>query len=129
MSDNPSYVPTRGSPAGFGRIAAVGSIVAALLTASCCVVPLVLVTLGVSGAWIGSLTAMAPYKPWFAVSTFGLLGYGFWHVYRRPEPAGCEPDSYCAKPISKRITQTSLWVALLLVFVALTVDFWAPLFY
>ena len=47
----------------------------------------VLVLLGVSGAWIGNLTALAPYKPYFVAGTLVFLGLGFWHVYFRPRPA------------------------------------------
>ena len=54
---------------GQERLLAAGGIVGAIIAASCCVVPLVLVTLGVSGAWISSLTALEPYKPYFLTVT------------------------------------------------------------
>ncbi|WP_222873573.1 mercuric transporter MerT family protein [Hankyongella ginsenosidimutans] len=52
---------------------ATGGLIGAVLASSCCVVPLVLVTLGVSGAWIGSLTALEPYKLFFVLVTLALL--------------------------------------------------------
>ena len=110
------------------RIAASGSVFAAILTSSCCIVPLVLVTLGASGAWIGNLTALEPYQPIFATVTFVFLGFGFWHVYRTPS-VRCEEDSYCATPASDLIAKGALWTATILVLLALTIDFWAPLFY
>ncbi|MDQ3960658.1 MAG: mercuric transporter MerT family protein, partial [Pseudomonadota bacterium] len=61
----------------------VGSITAALAASSCCVIPLVLFTLGVSGAWISHLTALAPYQPLFVVLTLAFLAWGFWMVYRK----------------------------------------------
>jgi len=39
-----------------------GPLVAALLASACCLGSPVLITLGVSGAWIGSLTALEPSK-------------------------------------------------------------------
>lgn len=58
-----------------GGLAAAGmagaGMAGALLASSCCIAPLVLVTLGVSGAWIGALSAMAPYQPLFAASARG----------------------------------------------------------
>jgi len=48
------------------RIAATGSVIGAILASSCCIVPLVLVTLGASGAWIGNLTVLESYKSLFA---------------------------------------------------------------
>lgn len=46
-----------------GALAAGG--LAAILASTCCLGPLVLVALGVSGAWIGNLTALEPYRPVF----------------------------------------------------------------
>ena len=110
------------------RIAATGSVIGAILASSCCIVPLVLVTLGASGAWIGNLTVLEPYKPIFATVTFVFLGFGYWQVYRKREVA-CEEGSYCATPASDRIAKGALWIATILVLLALTIDFWAPLFY
>ena len=110
------------------RIAATGSVIGAILASSCCIVPLVLVTLGASGAWIGNLTLLEPYKPLFATITFVFLSFGYWQVYRKREVA-CEEGSYCATPASDRIAKGALWSATILVLLALTIDFWAPLFY
>lgn len=107
---------------------AVGGILAALVASSCCVVPLVLVTLGISGAWIGNLTALEPYKPYFLGVTALLLTAGFWHVYFKPKQA-CADDSYCARPTSGIVTKSALWIATGLALLSATVNFWAPLFY
>lgn len=107
---------------------AAGGIIGAILASSCCIAPLVLLTLGVSGAWIGNLTALEPYKPYFAVVTLAFIGLGFWHVYVRTKPE-CVEGSYCARPQSSIITKSALWVATILVVLALTIDWWAPFFY
>ena len=122
-----SVVSTEGDTSR-NQLVAAGSILGAILASSCCIVPLVLITLGVSGAWIGSLTALEPYKPIFVGITMILLGYGFWHVYRRPKEA-CEDGSYCATDTSGRITKSALWIATALTLLAITIDYWAPLFY
>lgn len=110
------------------NLAAAGGVLGAVLASTCCIGPLVLVTLGVSGAWIGNLTALAPYQPFFVTATLGFLSVGFWQVYFKPKKA-CAVDSYCANPASDRIVKTALWVATILVIIALTIDFWAPFFY
>lgn len=111
-----------------GSLLAAGGTIGALLASSCCVVPLLLVTLGVSGAWIGNLTALAPYKPYFITAAVPLLGAAFWQVYFKAEKTcGAGPD--CARPLSIRITKTVLWLATALVLLAATVNLWAPLFY
>ena len=110
------------------RFAVTGSVIGAVLASSCCIVPLLLVTLGVSGAWIGSLSALEPYKPWFAAVTMLFLGVGFWQVYWKPKQ-DCEEGSYCASPKSDRVVRIALWSATLLVALALTINYWAPIFY
>jgi mercuric ion transport protein len=113
---------------GRQRLAAVGGLLGALAAASCCVVPFVLFTLGISGAWIGNLTALEPYQPIFAAITFGFLGFGFYLVYRKPKVA-CAEGSYCAKPSSGRIAKIGLWTATVLVLVGLGFPKIAPLFF
>jgi mercuric ion transport protein len=87
-----------------------------------------LVTLGISGAWIGNLTALEPYKPLTAGIATAFIGLGFWHVYFRARPV-CAEGSYCARPHSSRVTKAALWGASVLVLLSITVNWWAPLFY
>ncbi len=107
---------------------AAGGVIGAILASTCCIAPLVLLTLGISGAWIGNLTALEPYKPYFAVVALVFIGFGFRQVYFKPKPA-CAEGSYCARPESSVITKTALWLATVLVVLALTINWWAPLFY
>jgi mercuric ion transport protein len=109
------------------RLLAAGSLIGAMLASSCCIVPLVLLTLGVSGAWISNLTALAPYQPLFLLATFGFLGAGFWKVYRKPK-AECAEGSYCASPASDRVAKAALWSATALVLAALGINLLGPLF-
>ncbi|WP_231959656.1 mercuric transporter MerT family protein [Thalassospira indica] len=90
--------------------------------------PLLLLMLGVSGAWIGNLTALEPYKPLFATVALIFIGMGFWLVYFKTKPA-CDDGSYCARPESALITKAALWFSTVLVGLALTINWWAPLFY
>lgn len=115
---------------GEGRkgLLATGGVLGAILASTCCIVPLVLVMLGVSGAWIGNLTALEPYKPIFIVITLGFLAAGYWQVYAKPKLT-CEDGSYCASPASDRVVKIALWIATILVLLALTINFWAPYFY
>jgi len=118
----------KNQPKNANGLFATGGILGAILASSCCIVPLVLISLGVSGAWIGSLTKLEPYKPIFISITVLFLAAGFWHVYFK-NPAPCEDGSYCARPSSSLITKAALWIATLVVIMALTIDYWAPLFY
>lgn len=126
MTDE-ALAQSRGSAGRPGWFAA-GGIVGAILASSCCVLPLVLLLLGVSGAWIGNLTALEPFKPYFAAAALVFIGLGFWQVYFRRQP-DCADDSYCARPRSAMLTKAALWIATALVLIALTTDWWAPYFY
>ncbi len=101
----------------FGPLA----IVTALLASACCVGPFVLVMLGVSGAWIGSLRALEPYKPIFILFTIGFLVAGFYSVYKKPKE--CEPGGICAAPKTKRLQKAVLWIATVVVAVLLVLPY------
>jgi len=82
---------------------------ATILASICCLGPLVLVAIGVSGAWIGNLTVLEPYRPCF----IGAALVAFFFAYRRIfRPAqACKPASRgrsvpCHK--SRRRTRSSL---------------------
>ena len=109
------------------RLMAAGGLVGALAASSCCILPLVLFSLGVSGAWIGNFTRLAPYQPYFIAVAIGCLGYGYWLVYRSTKLACADGDA-CARPLPNRLVKTGLIVASLLAVAALGFDFLAPLF-
>jgi len=99
------------------KFLAAAGILAALGAASCCVLPFALFTVGISGAWIGNLTALESYQPIFATIAIACLGSGFYLIYRRPTTA-CAEGSYCASPSSNRVAKIGLWTAAILVIVA-----------
>ena len=101
-------------------------IVAALAASSCCVLPLVLFGIGVSGAWIGNLTRLAPYQPYFIAATLACLGGGYWLVYRTTKTA-CADGEACARPLTDRTVKIGLILGTALVIIALGFDFLAPL--
>ncbi len=107
-------------------LAVAGGVLGALASATCCIAPLVLFGLGVSGAWIGNLTALAPYQPIFLALTLGFLTAGFIMVYRRPRAASAE-GSPCAGPVSRPIVKIALWSATGLTAAALAFPYVAPL--
>jgi mercuric ion transport protein len=107
------------------KLIAAGGVLGALAASSCCVLPLVLFGLGVSGAWIGNLTRLAPYQPYFIAATAACLGGGYWLRYRSRNVA-CADGQVCARPLPNRIVTTGLILATVLVIGALALDFLAP---
>ena len=114
-------IPTSSEPKGRTGLLAAGGLIGGVLASSCCVLPLALVSLGISGAWIGQLTALSPYQPYFLIAALALLGAGFWQAYWR-KPEVCVPNSVCAKPRSGAVAKYVLWIGTLFVFAALTID-------
>lgn len=118
-------------PEGEGRQAigkgllAVGGVLGALAASSCCVIPLVLLSFGVSGAWMGTLTALAPYNTYIVAFTLACLGVGFYLVYRKPKMV-CADGGACARPLPTRIVKGALWSATILILVALGTKYVAP---
>src|SRR5712671_6850374 len=108
------------------RLMAAGGLVGALAASSCCILPIVLFSLGVSGAWIGNLTQIAPYQPYIIAATLAFLGGGYWLVHRSSQ-AGCADGYACTRKLPNRLVTTGLVLATLLVVAALGFDFVASL--
>ena len=107
------------------KIAALGGIVAALAASSCCILPVVLFSLGISGAWIGHLTQLAPTQPYFIAATFAFIGTGYWLVYRSSKIA-CADGEACARPMPNRLLKITLLAATIIVIAAWSFDYIAP---
>lgn len=111
---------------------AVGGTLSALAASTCCIVPLALVSAGVSGAWIGSLTALAPYQPLFIVVAMVSLGTGFWLVYRK-SAQNCSTGHCVGSGTGQFIKSVffvkgALWIGAALATLSLSVDLGARLF-
>lgn len=106
---------------------ALGGILGAVAASSCCILPLVLFGVGVSGAWIGNLTQLAPYQPFFIAGTAVFLGAGYWQVYRTSR-RDCADGNACARLLPNRVVMFGLVAATVLAAAALAFDFLGPLF-
>lgn len=103
-----------------GALAAIGASV-------CCVGPLVLLALGIGGTWIGSLTAMEPYRPFFVGLTLLFLGLAFRKLYLVPKV--CAPGTPCADFRTRQRQRLTFWIVAALLLGLLAVPWLAPLFY
>ena len=105
----------------------VASVLAGIGASVCCVGPLVLLALGVSGAWIGNLTALEPYRPIFIGLTLLFLGFAFRRLYLAPQV--CAPSTPCPDPHASTRQRTIFWMVAVLLLGLLAVPSLAPLFY
>jgi mercuric ion transport protein len=101
--------------------------VAAILASTCCLGPLVLVGLGFSGAWIGNLTALEPYRPLFIGAALVALFFAWRRIFR---PAlACKPGEVCAIPQVRTTYKLIFSIVAVLVLVALGFPYVLPFFY
>lgn len=110
---------------GTGSLAAGG--LAAILASTCCLGPLVLVSLGLGGAWVSNLTALEPFRPWFLSAALVALFFAWRRIFR---PAvACKPGEVCAVPATRRAYKLIFWVVAALVVLGLGFPYVAPLIY
>lgn len=114
-------------PQGGGRGALLTGGLAAILASTCCIGPLVLITLGVSGAWISNLTLLEPYRPIFIGAAVVALFFAYRRIWR--PAASCESGQVCALPQVNRSYKVLFWIVVMLVIVALGFPLIAPWFY
>ena len=123
MEQNPAHL----KPVFSGRFALLTGGVAAIFASACCLGPLILLLLGFSGAWIGNLTALEPYRPFFiglAVLALLLASQRIWQPV-----ADCQSGTVCAQPQVRRSYQWLFGLVVLLVVIAVAFPYIVPLFY
>lgn len=80
-----------------------GGILAAVLASFCCIGPLILAAIGMSGA--GFIAPLAKYRPIFIGFTFALIGVAYYFTYGRKNKACCPGE----KPKRRWAQEISLW--------------------
>lgn len=111
----------------YGRAALAAGGLAAILASTCCLGPLVLITLGFSGAWIGNLTVLEPYRPLFIGVAIVALFFAWRRIFR---PArACDLGDACAIAQVQTTYKMIFWIVAALVVIALAFPYLAPLFY
>jgi mercuric ion transport protein len=96
----------------------------ALGASSCCVLPLVLVSLGFGGAWIARLRALEQFQWLFIGLAAAAFGYAFYRLYLRPAP--CAPEAACATPATRRRQRIAFWVTLFIAKAVLLAPYYVP---
>jgi mercuric ion transport protein len=110
---------------GRGALAAGG--LAAIFASACCLGPLVLVALGFSGAWIGNLTALEPYRPFFIGAALVALFFAWRSIFHPVQV--CKTGEVCAVPQVRTANKAIFWIVAALVVIALAFPYILLLFY
>lgn len=104
-----------------------GGAAAAIGASACCAGPLVLVVLGVGGAWGSRLVALEVYQPYLIAVALVFFGYAFFKLYRQPE--ACAPGEACAIPAVRRRQRVIFWFVALAAVTLMSFPLYAPLLY
>lgn len=99
---------------------------AALGASTCCVLPLVLVSAGLGGAWIAQLRGFERFQWVFLTLALAAFGYAFYRLYLRPAP--CAPGAACASPATRRNQRIAFWATLVTAKALLLAPYYVPLF-
>ncbi|HMS83781.1 MAG TPA: mercuric ion transporter MerT [Nitrospira sp.] len=119
--ENPWSKPQNGGGAlGIGGLAAI-------LASICCLGPLVLVMIGISGAWIGNLTVLEPYRPIFIGAALVALFFAYRRIFRPAQ--ACKPGEVCAVPSVKTAYKIIFGIVTALVGIAIAFPYILPLLY
>jgi len=100
---------------------------AAILASTCCLGPLVLVTLGISGPWIGNLARLEPYRPIFIGAALVALLFAHRRIFQPAQ--ACNAEEICALPPTRRIYRILFWIVVALALVAVVFPYVLPFFY
>ena len=104
----------------------IGAVLAAIGASVCCVAPLLLLSLGIGGAWISTLTSMEAVRPFFIILTLVFIGLGYRKLYLLPD--SCEEGEACTSAEVKQKQQLIFWVGSGLVLLLLAFPWYAPFF-
>lgn len=100
-----------------------GGVLAGAMASVCCIGPLVLTIIGISGA-----AALAKFEVFRWPMTFTVVAvfiYAGFILYRNQK--SCDPDSVCADPGKKRLLLISYCVGLILAFSGITSPYWGKM--
>ncbi len=104
----------------------VGAVLAAIGASACCIGPLVLLSLGIGGAWMTTLTSMEAVRPIFLIATLVCIGLGFRKLYLVPD--NCETGEACASASVKHNQRNIFWVGSVILLALLAFPWYAPYF-
>lgn len=79
-----------------------GAMGAAVAASACCTIPLLLVSVGIGGAWVSSLVALEPFRPYFIGLTVLLFGVALVQSNRNNDGPECDCEDEMS-PTTKNV--------------------------
>ncbi|MGV8933214.1 MAG: mercuric ion transporter MerT [Gallionellaceae bacterium] len=97
---------------------------AAILASTCCLGPLLLVTLGFSGAWIGKLRVLEPYSHYFMAMALIAMYFAYRRIYRPQQD--CKAGEVCAIPQVRIAYKIIFWLVVALILIGMAYPYILP---
>lgn len=104
----------------------IGAVLAAIGASVCCVGPLLLISLGIGGAWISAFTSMETVRPYFIILTLIFIGLGYRKLFFVPD--SCKEGEACAVPEVKHKQRMIFCSGSALILLLLGFPWYAPFF-
>lgn len=99
-----------------------GGLLAAIGSGVCCVGPLVLLLMGISGSWISTLTLLEPYRPIFIILVLSAFVYAGRQIFRPVEL--CSGEKVCSQTATQQRRKLLFWVAALVALILVSSSYW-----
>ena len=131
-SSNTTHPPAdangRSNGLGLGTTRAVlaTAAVASLLASTCCLLPLALVSVGLTGAWLANLRMLQPYSPVLIGIAIAALAFAGRSLHRSRSTTSCRIDG-SAKP--RPLLKATFWLVAALTLILLVTPVVVPWFY
>ncbi len=109
------------------KLALMSGLLAGIGASACCIGPLLLLSLGIGGAWIAHLTALEPDRPIFIILTILFLGLAFRKLYLIPQ--SCEVEDNCLADRKRHVQRILFWIFVPLSLALVASPWILPFFY
>jgi mercuric ion transport protein len=130
-SSNTTHPPAEatGRSSGLGlratRAALATAAVASLLASTCCLLPLALVSVGLTGAWLANLRVLQAYSLGLIGIAIAALALAGRNIFRSRSSISCRIDVAKPRPLYK----AAFWLVTALTLILLVMPIVAPWFY
>ncbi len=102
----------------------IGGVLAGIGASTCCLGPFLLVSAGVTGSWIGNLSAMEAYRPYLMIVALIFIALAFRKLYLTPQ--SCDVDTPCAAPSYIKKQRIIFWIATVFILVVISFPYYGP---
>lgn len=102
-------------------------LLASFTASACCAGPFILLTLGISGSWIGNLSALEPFRPIFIIFSVLLLGLAYRKIYA--QSSSCNADGVCATDQGRNSHKLIFWITAVIITLSISFPWYGAILF